>query len=198
MDASVFKRPNKPKFVYVKDRGKLSLEGSTSVLSALPVIDKNTECHVTPLDVAKRMVIYADPLDNDKVLEPEGGSGNIVNEIISYGVFDRNITTVEKHLSLFSVLNNRFCDTQVNIINNCFLAFALNSVIHFEKIIMNPPFKHVIRHFESAIDILADNGVIIALVPSNFEYKGIIVLEYLDCDTFSTTKVETKIIKFEK
>jgi hypothetical protein len=62
MDRSLYKRPNKPSYMIVTKRQGLA-EGLDPLRAPEVVaVDSRTECHVTPLDVAARMVDYLGPV----------------------------------------------------------------------------------------------------------------------------------------
>ncbi len=198
MNASIYMRPDKPMFLEVKDRSELILEKQPVQRLTIPVVDKSTECHVTPKDVAQRMVQYASPGADEIVLEPEGGTGNIVAEILDYGVSPHGVHIVEREFSLFAYLVKRFETKPVKLTKGCFLDFVRKTDLRAGCIIMNPPFKPVMKHIEAAMRVLSPFGCIVALVPESFEYPNMIELEKLPDTTFSTTKVRTKIVYLTK
>lgn len=158
-------------------------------------VDKYTECHVTPIDVAGRMVKYASPLGD--VLEPSAGTGNIVQALLEYGISPEQITSVEKHTDLASRLKKRF-DNKVAVFNQCFLQFAQEIEMRFDTIIMNPPFRPIKHHVEAAQTLLKNNGRIILLSPVSFEKEDFTLIEELHEHTFATTKVKTHILEYQK
>lgn len=193
MNISAYTRPNKPKFLHVKKRLDYQLTSVDKNAVINITVDKSTECHVTPLAVAARMVEYANPVQGEDFLEPHAGTGNIVNEMINLGVKTENVTFVEKNISLFNFCKSRF-DSAINGVNSCFIEYAKATENRFDSIIMNPPFSKAKHHFESAISLLKAGGCLIALVPVAFEFDGITELEKLPDSTFSTTNVKTKIV----
>lgn len=116
----------------------------------------------TPEPLGLKMVEWADVRPNDRALEPSAGHGAIARWLPG---FSRN-TAVEPSTSLGadlamvmkegSTFNMRFED--LNIVNK------------FESIIMNPPFgrggKMAMEHLEKAMGHLADQGRIVALLPT--------------------------------
>ncbi len=195
MNASVYTRPNKSKFIECKQREDFELATTRIKAPKVITVDKSTECHVTPPDVCKRMVQYASPFGD--VLEPEAGTGNIIQALVEYGISFDSITAVERHVSLVNVINERF-DNKVRAINSCFLEYAANTDKRFDSILMNPPFRLDLKHVQAAISLLKPNGVIVFLVPSSFEEGDFELIESLSEQTFATTKVNTKILRHFK
>lgn len=60
---------------------------------------------------------------------------------------------------------------------------------------MNPPFSDVRKHVAAALALLAPGGALVALVPVTFQHDRAETLETLPDDTFSTARVNTKIIR---
>lgn len=194
---SMYSRPDKPMFIPVKRRSHLELGVTLLKTEAIPVVDKSTECHVTPPEVCQRMVDYAEPNKTDIVIEPHFGTGNILDAMLnSDDISSKNIIGVERHIALFGYTTRRLENHELNLFNDCFLEYAKNAKEKVDIAILNPPFKKLLLHFEAAISLLNSGGRIIALVPTNFDYEGAIELEKLPDTTFLTTKVSTKIIAY--
>lgn len=197
MDASVYSRPNKPKTIHVRDR---RFQEPVTAPESIPepiILDRHTECHVTPENVCDRMVRYLELAEGDTVLEPEFGTGNLINAVLKAGIDARQVTGVERHQVLFSKVAQRFTDRPLNLVNGCFLAWSENQESRFSKIIMNPPFRQVRKHMNAALSLLSDDGVLVALVPTTYRHERMSVLETLDRDTFAYAKVMTKLIAIE-
>lgn len=192
---SMYSRPDKPMFIDVKKRSRLELSASLPITEKIPVVDKSTECHVTPPDVCKRMVDYAEPNGTEIFAEPHFGTGNIINAMLDAGINAKNIVGIERHNALFDYTRRRF-EQELTLVNDCFLEFARNTVIKVDCFILNPPFRPCIKHFAAAVSLLNPGGRIIALVPISFEYEGAVELEKLPDTTFLTTKVKTKLIAY--
>lgn len=192
IDSSVYRRPDKPKFIAVRERTAINLDIPKTSCEIIKV-DKQTECHVTPSLESLRMVEYASPYGD--VLEPSAGTGNLVHALIQYGINPNRITAVERHVKLAESLGKRF-DNKVNTINQCFLEFAQSTNKRFDTIVMNPPFRPVKKHVEAAINLLKKGGTLVVLVPESFDREGFSLLEKLDGKTFSTTSVKTKILEY--
>ncbi len=163
------------------------------------VVDAGTECHVTPQDVSAKMVNYLDLVDGDCVLEPQGGTGNLVEAVLQADL-SVSVVTVERHVELSNFIAERFKEySNVSVINSCFLEYSQGRKAErsFNKIIMNPPFKNVKKHISAALDLLETSGCLVALVPITFSHPNAVTLETLSNDTFGTAKVNTKIIKIE-
>ncbi len=168
------------------------------------VVDAATECHVTPDDVAARMVRYLGPQGDYLTLEPSAGTGQLVRALLKAGHSPHELVMIERHHKLASSLYE-FEKLGAARINRCFLEYAaeVRGKVQFPRIIMNPPFKDVRKHIAAALALLGQNGheepaALVALVPITFEHHDAETLEELPNDTFQTAKVWTKIIRIEK
>jgi len=72
--------------------------------------DKYTECHVTPLTVAARMVGYLGPGGDYLTLEPSAGTGNTIQALYDSGHSRAKLAAVERHAVLCSAIHQRFKD----------------------------------------------------------------------------------------
>jgi protein-L-isoaspartate O-methyltransferase len=199
MDRSVYTRPNKSKTLTVKNRrGKP--ERAFITMPNVIAVDFSTECHVTPSNVAGRMVDYLELEAHDNLLEPHIGTGSLVSAVLNGGYSFNHITGVERNYNLSQCSKQRFEGHEnINIINQCFLDYCLEAGnISFSKIILNPPFRNVKKHVSCALKLLSKNGLLVALVPVSFQDDDAEELEILSNETFSTAKVKTKIICFDR
>ncbi len=203
MDKSLYQRPNKPKQLTVKKR-EAAPEGALPTLPKPLQVDAYSECHVTPPDVAARMVDYLGSAGDFLTLEPSAGTGNLIQALYAAGHSRCELTAVERHAGLCQAIRQRFTgQLYIDPINQCFLEYAAEAAakIEFPRIIMNPPFKTVKRHMKAALSLLGYGGhavaTLIALVPVTFQHENADTLETLSRDTFSTAQVSTKIIRIE-
>ena len=195
MKPSVYTRPAKPLFVATKRRedfAPLPKPGAVEIVTD----DKATECHVTPDDVAARMVRYLGPVGDYLTLEPSAGTGQLVRALLASGHSDCELTMVERHIKLASGLHQ-----YGPVINRCFLEYAdeVRGKVQFPRIIMNPPFSQVRKHIAAALSLLGkgghDQATLVALVPITFNHDEAEHMETLPPDTFATAAVHTKIIR---
>lgn len=204
MNKNIYTRPDKPRTMAVTKRQQ---EAPAMELPAMPditAVDSFSECHVTPMAVARRMVDYLGDPGDYLTLEPEAGTGNLIQTLFESGHSCYELTVIERHIGLCSEIRKRFKgDQYIDPICQCFLEYADQAVgkIEFPRIIMNPPFKRVKQHIQAALSLLGPGGhnraVLVALVPITYHHTDMIVLEELPRDTFSTVTVATKIILFE-
>lgn len=164
------------------------------------VVDKFTECHVTPDDVARRMVGYLGEQGDYHTLEPSAGTGQLVRALLASGHSACELCMVERHTKLARSIQ-KYGPT----INECFLEYAerVKGKVHFPRVIMNPPFKNVRKHINAALSLMGKNGHIepatfVALVPITFDHPEAETLETLGPNTFATAKVNTKIIRIRR
>lgn len=203
MKSSVYKRPDKPMRLTVRRREKFDKLDKIEISEPLAV-DKATECHVTPEDVARRMARYLGPAGDYLTLEPSAGTGQLVRALIASGQSPCEIVMIERHVKLAASLSN--IERQgACLINRCFLEYAeeVRGKVEFPRVIMNPPFSHVRKHIEAALSLMGRHGhesapVMVALVPITYQNDDAETLEILPPDTFATAKVNTKIIRIEK
>lgn len=201
MKPGVYRRPDKPLTLAVRRRHDFA-----PIVKAEPVeivaVDKFTECHVTPPDVAARMVEYLGSQGDYLTLEPSAGTGNLSRALLASGHSPRELVQVERHIRLSSGLY-RFG----TVISRCFLEYAaeVRGKVEFPRIIMNPPFSDVRKHVAAALSLMGTSGhgygfrpVLVALVPVTFQHPDAETLEHLPDDTFTTAKVRTKIIRIFK
>ncbi|AUQ95964.1 Phospholipid N-methyltransferase [Phaeobacter inhibens] len=197
----IYARPNKPLTIPVRKRGKVTPLEAFEAFEAPEVItvDKFTECHVTPDDVARRMVEYLGPQGDYLTLEPSAGTGQLARALIASGHSICELTMIERHNTLANGLR-RIGPT----LNRCFLEYAdeVKGKAEFPRIIMNPPFKQVRAHIKAALSLLRPNGhdtaTLVALVPSTFRHDECEHLEDLPEDTFATARVRTKIVRVRR
>lgn len=196
---SIYTRPAKPLTIPVRKRGEPAPLDVSEVPEVIAV-DKATECHVTPDDVARRMVEYLGPPGDYLTLEPSAGTGQLARALLATGHSPCELTMIERHNTLATGLHSIG-----PTINRCFLEYAeqVKGCAQFPRIIMNPPFKQVRQHIAAALSLLgrgghSDPATLVALVPVTFQHEEAEHLEDLPDDTFSTARVRTKIIRFQR
>lgn len=196
MKPGVYTRPARPMRITVKLRpGFANVE--IARVPEIIAVDSATECHVTPPDVAARMVRYLGEVGDYLTLEPSAGTGNLSRALIESGHSRYELVQVERHIKLAAQLH-RFG----TVINRCFLEYSVEvrGKVEFPRVIMNPPFREVRKHIAAARDLMGPHGhgeapTLVALVPITFQTDGMETLEHLPDDTFDTAKVRTKIIR---
>ncbi|ATG41792.1 methyltransferase type 11 [Phaeobacter piscinae] len=196
---SIYTRPQKPLTIPVRARRAAPALERIEAPEVIAV-DKFTECHVTPDDVARRMVEYLGPQGDYLTLEPSAGTGQLVRALIASGHSTCELTMVERHSTLAGRL--RYLGPTIN---RCFLEYAeeMKGSTAFPRVIMNPPFKTVRAHVKAALSLLGRGGhqepaTLVALVPVTFEHDEAEELERLPVDTFVTAKVHTKLVRIRR
>jgi hypothetical protein len=196
---AIYSRPKKPLTIPVRKRGEVA---PLEVVKAPEIIavDRATECHVTPDDVAGRMVDYLGPVGDYLTLEPSAGTGQLARALLASGHSPQELTMIERHHALAAMVR-KIGPT----IHGCFLEYAdeVKGRAEFPRILMNPPFREVRKHIAAALSLLGRGGhtepaTLVALVPVTFEHPEAEHLETLPPDTFSTAKVYTKIIRIRR
>lgn len=196
MNQNLYKRPSKPLYIPVNKRAH-SFNVTTPEVQIMSV-HTSTECHVTPPEVADRMAGYLNLDDDYCVLDPQAGTGNLTKACFDQG-YSIHVTAIELNTSLFEATAKRLKDHSAEFINRCFLEYASHPRRKpYERIITNPPFSAVKKHINACLDLLADDGVMVALVPVTFCHPNAEHLEDLPRDCFALTAVSTKLIRFFK
>ncbi|MDC0948129.1 RsmD family RNA methyltransferase [Gammaproteobacteria bacterium] len=162
----------------------------TTPLASLPepiVLDRSTECWITPLAVAKRLIDYARVDRNTSILEPSAGTGNLISAAIEREA--SRIVAVERNNKLVNYLREHYA--QIKLHHDDFLEWECDE--KFDLVVMNPPYSKVIAHVEKARQLLSPLGRVFAIVPVT-RYKDHAV-ESLPIDTFAGIKVNTHIVE---
>lgn len=196
---AIYFRPNKPLTIPVRKRGEVAPLSQIEAPEIIAV-DRATECHVTPDDVAGRMVDYLGPQGDYLTLEPSAGTGQLARALLAFGHSPRELTMIERHHQL-AAMTRKIGPT----IHGCFLDYAdeVKGRAAFPRIIMNPPFREVRKHIAAALSLLgraghAEPATLVALVPVTFEHPEAEHLETLPPETFSLARVHTKIIRVRR
>lgn len=205
MDSSLYTRPDKPRKIEVIERiaaRSVAPERALPTIPEIVTVDRVTECHVTPPDVAKRMVSYLGEPGDYLTLEPQAGTGNLIHALYESGHSKNELTVIERQYELCNQIRKRFTGNLfIEPIQQCFLDYAdeAKGKIEFPRIIMNPPFRAVKKHMAAALSLLGCGGhkcaVLVALVPITFNHEEMEIMEELGNETFPLAKVSTKIIR---
>lgn len=119
------------------------------------------EFYPTPHEVIAEMLRHADIKKENYILEPSAGKGDILDYIskVNRAYETPKLYAIEKHPELRMILNEK----NYKVIGDDFLEY--NSDMHFDYIIMNPPFSNGDEHLLKAWEIL-HTGTIICLLNS--------------------------------
>jgi phospholipid N-methyltransferase len=204
MNSSLFTRPNKPVICKQFDFNIKAPIITELQAPKMIAVDKSTQCHVTPANVAGRMVAYMryEHATVNKtgmsILEPHAGTGQLVQACLDAGILGSHILAIELHHTLCEVLNDKFAPF-VCVNQGDFLEHDTSDPENLEdRIICNPPFSNVVKHIDKVYECLKPGGVAICLVPVSYKKLEHEVLEVLPADTFATCTVYTKIIRIMK
>lgn len=132
---------------------------------------KTHQFYPTPEIISEYVMRTADVKENDKVLEPSAGRGNLLRFLPS-NVNKHNITCIEISEIFSKILLTKYPNT----LNTDFLKWAekaLQTNKRYDKIIMNPPFSdgRCVAHIQAAAKLLNTNGRLVAVLPSTYENK---------------------------
>lgn len=157
-----FQVPDEPT---VFDTMKASLKAGVKVVVA-------PQLFPTPPEVADEMVALAEITKDDIVLEPEAGTGNLIDAVKRSGVDPISFTAIEQNHSLRDGLVARrergewWSDMQIVAADFLSVTSTDPSNGGFTKVLMNPPFENGsdIKHVEHALEMLRPGGKLVAIV----------------------------------
>jgi phospholipid N-methyltransferase len=201
MNSSLFIRPNKPVVCKQFDFNIKAPIITELQAPKMIAVDKSTQCHVTPANVAGRMVAhmnYEHATINKtgmSILEPHAGTGQLIQACLDVGILGSHILAIELHHTLCNVLNDKFAPF-VCVNQGDFLEHDTSQP--YDRVICNPPFSNVLKHIDKVYECLKLGGVAVCLVPMSYKKLDHEVLEVLPGDTFATCTVYTKIIRITK
>lgn len=121
----------------------------------------------TPRAVIDEIFAHADLCDGLDVLEPEGGSGAILDAV--RGAYPAcRLTTYERHSSLREILALKGYD----LAGSDFL--EAEEAAHFDRVLMNPPFENGqdMEHVMKAARMLKDGGRLVAIMSPGPFYRS--------------------------
>lgn len=120
--------------------------------------------HFTPKQIIDSMIEAARINENDSILEPSAGIGNIIDSIKS---ITNNIECCEVNYQFKELLKLK----DYKIVENDFLELTNKS---YSKILMNPPFSNNqdIQHLKHAYNLLDDNGVMVCLTSNHWSFAN--------------------------
>lgn len=158
-------------FVFIKEvstgiiREVIQKANNQFPLSKEQVEREKLQAYFTPPEISKKMQQLAHICDNDIVLDPSAGTGNLVNGL---NVPKDNIFLVEP--------NPEFCEFlrrsgYVNVIQSTFEEALDKKVLpnNISKILMNPPFSKQsdLKHILLAYELLNKGGTLVSIIGKN-------------------------------
>ena len=158
-------------FVFIKEIStKIIREAIKKANKLLPLTKEQIEreklqAYFTPPDIARKMQEFADISDNDIVLDPSAGTGNLVNDL-----------TIPKERIFLVEPNAEFCELlrkngYMHVIQATFEEALSMTVLpnNIPKILMNPPFSKQtdLKHISLAYDLLAQGGTLVGILGRN-------------------------------
>lgn len=157
----------------------------------------------TPKNIAKNIVDCANFIYSGfNILEPSAAIGNLADVIKEkYINYADNVTLdcVEIQPELAEHLKNK----GHNVFVCDFLNFQPNK--KYDLIIMNPPFKDILRHLKKAVELLAEEGQLLCVVPINLnkiknliDDRGAIIHEFNFDFSESQTKCKCNLLEINR
>jgi predicted RNA methylase len=103
-------------------------------------------------------------------LEPEAGDGAMVKVLLEEGYPAERVYAIEKNAERCAALRK----LNVRVAHGDFLQYRHRSGVMFHRIIMNPPFEvsQDIHHVRKAYEVLADGGVMGAVMSVGATFRG--------------------------
>lgn len=121
----------------------------------------NFNYYPTPKEIVLKLIAYANLEKNHTILEPSAGQGHILDELKNY-----NISCGELLLKNKEILKSKGYDL-------LFEDFLKYNDKHFDRIIMNPPFKNQldIDHVNHAYSLLNKNGRLVSIMSNGVTFR---------------------------
>jgi hypothetical protein len=108
----------------------------------------------TPNTLVEKMIDVADIRGGQRVLEPSAGKGDLAIALAKHPIM---LDVIEPWYSLRKILQLH----GLNLVASDFLDY----VSHYDRIVMNPPFKQWISHMRHAYACLSPGGRLVSLAP---------------------------------
>lgn len=114
----------------------------------------------TPNNLIEQLLGFAYINENDLILEPSAGKGDILDVIAEMRNSKKNLHAVEINPTLREILTIKGYD----VVANDFLSY--NPPFKYDRIIMNPPFEKGldIDHVNHALTLLKPNGILVSIM----------------------------------
>lgn len=115
----------------------------------------------TPAQIARRLIREADIAENDSVLEPSAGQG----DLLDYMPVSAKKTVIEINDTNVAILKEK----GYTVLQKDFLG---HSGATYDKIVMNPPFSNAldVKHIQHAYSLLRQGGTLVAIINENILY----------------------------
>lgn len=119
----------------------------------------------TPAPVIERLLLHADIMEGDTVLEPSAGSGAIADALRAAWGDAISIYVCEKNYDLADILTMKGHAFPARIGRDFMLPGAFDQDMRYDKIIGNPPFERGqdAEHIQKAYSYLAPEGVLVMI-----------------------------------
>ena len=123
----------------------------------------------TPQGLADRMVQLADLTDDQEVLEPSAGKGDLAEAVLRHceqNEIEVTLTCIETHYELCKILELK------DLPHHRADFMAVGGTV--DRIIMNPPYENGTdaRHFLHAYDLLRPGGIVVALLGVGVTFRS--------------------------
>lgn len=177
------------------DKMRDSLKAGVKVVTA-------PQLFPTPDEVAGDMVRLADIEPGFRILEPNAGTGKLIEAVFrARAEGSVEITAVEINQALAAALRDRWSGVQSICAD--FLAFRSDPI--FDLVLMNPPFENAvdIKHVRHALTLLRPGGRLVGICADgsrqNAQLRGIASSwEPLPSGTFAGTSVRSVLFTINK
>ncbi len=156
-------------------------------------MDQKGDINFTSKNIAEQLINYADIKENDKILEPSAGIGNIADVLKQY---NNNIDVCEYMNAYRELLKLK----GHNVINDNFLECCKYNT--YDKIIMNPPFSknQDIQHVKHAYECLNIGGKLVSITSNHWTFandkESIAFRNWLDTIDYKIYDLPSKSFEF--
>lgn len=175
------------------------MQQKLSDMQPIACVHADTQLFVSSDTVCHKLITLADIRAGSRVLEPSAGTGVILRAVLA-AVPSACCQAVEMNAVLADHLKVTFPEVAVTCAD--FLSLTLPPL--FDRIIMNPPFRHGddVKHIRHALNMLAPGGNLVAVCsngPRQQRAFGDIAThqEVLPAGTFAYTDVSTLIVRID-
>lgn len=129
------------------------------------------ELFSTPPSLAAAIALLADLQANRCVLEPSAGNGGLAGPISAFGprLWLNEIDEGSMSLLKAAFPQARFSASDARVIH---AVTAMSAA--FDRVVLNPPFRHADTHLRAAFSCLQAGGVLVALLPARFRNRALI------------------------
>lgn len=142
----------------------------SSVVEVNVGAENRLDLHPTPPDLGDRLLnddeLFPIPPHARRCLEPHGGTGSLLRCIQRY-LREHGMQAELHTCELNWQLNGELRKQGFQVVGDDFLEYHPDG-IRYDAIIANPPFSNWMAHIEHMLELLAEGGTLLAILPMSF------------------------------